>query len=106
MVRSTNSGNTGGQRYGEKGPHLINWTPIRILGDVPVEQDGSAHFEVPADTAVYFQLLDENRMELRRMRSFISFQPGETRACAGCHETRGVVPRVSWHPAQARFSPG
>ena len=27
----------GGQRYGEKGPHLINWTPIRILGDVPVE---------------------------------------------------------------------
>src|ERR1035437_6598519 len=54
----------GGQRYGEKGPHLINWTPIRILGDVPVERDGSAHFEVPADTAVYFQLLDENRMEL------------------------------------------
>ncbi|MCX6930056.1 MAG: hypothetical protein NT154_43625, partial [Verrucomicrobia bacterium] len=83
----------GGQRYGEKGPHLVNWTPIRILGDVPVERDGSAHFDVPADTAVYFQLLDENRMELRRMRTFISFQPGETRACAGCHETRGLAPR-------------
>jgi hypothetical protein len=81
----------GGQRYGEKGPHLINWTPIRILGDVPVEKDGSAHFEVPADTAVYFQLLDANRMELRRMRSFISFQPGEKRACVGCHETRGIT---------------
>ncbi len=85
----------GGQRYGEKGPQLINWTPIRILGDVPVESDGSAHFQVPADTAVYFQLLDENRMELRRMRSFISFQPGEQRACAGCHETRGVAPRLT-----------
>jgi mono/diheme cytochrome c family protein len=85
----------GGQRYGEKGPQLINWTPIRILGDVPVEADGSAHFQVPADTAVYFQLLDENRMELRRMRSFISFQPGEQRACAGCHESRGVVPRLT-----------
>ncbi|MCX7826427.1 MAG: discoidin domain-containing protein, partial [Verrucomicrobiae bacterium] len=70
-----------------------NWTPVRILGDVPVESDGSAHFVVPPDTAVYFQLLDENRMELRRMRSFISFQPGEQRACAGCHETRAVVPR-------------
>jgi mono/diheme cytochrome c family protein len=83
----------GGQRYGEKGPKLINWTPIRILGDVPVLPDGSAHFQVPPDTAVYFQLLDENRMELRRMRSFISFQPGERRACAGCHESRGMVPR-------------
>ena len=83
----------GGQRYGEKGPTLINWTPIRILGDVPVEADGSVHFRVPPDTAVYFQLLDENRMELRRMRSFISLQPGEQRACAGCHESRGIAPR-------------
>lgn len=88
----------GGQRYGEKGPNLINWTPIRILGDVPVEPDGSVQFEVPADTAVYFQLLDENRMELRRMRSFISFQPGEQRACTGCHETRGITPLPSRSP--------
>ena len=91
----------GGQRYGEKGPKLINWTPIRILGDVPVEADGSAHFKVPADVAVYFQLLDENRMELRRMRSFISFQPGERRACAGCHETRGVVAGTAQAPLAA-----
>ena len=95
----------GGQRYGEKGPHLINWTPIRVLGDVPVESDGSAHFEVPADTAVYFQLLDENRMELRRMRSFISFQPGEQRACAGCHETRGHTPPPSPAPLAASRPP-
>jgi mono/diheme cytochrome c family protein len=47
---------------------------------------------VPADTAVYFQILDENRQELRRMRSFISFQPGEQRACTGCHESRTVAP--------------
>ena len=31
----------------------------RILGTVPVEEDGSAYFEVPADRFVYFQLLDE-----------------------------------------------
>lgn len=91
---------TGGHRYGEDhryaGPdanrrNLTNWTPVRILGDVPVDADGSAYFRVPPDTAVYFQLLDENRMELRRMRSFISFQPGEIRGCAGCHETREVA---------------
>ena len=94
----------GGQRYGEDHRYggqegtrknLINWTPIRILGDVPVEADGSAVFRVPADTAVYFQLLDENRMELRRMRSFISFQPGESRACVGCHESRAAAPVVA-----------
>jgi hypothetical protein len=98
----------GGQRYiedhcclkpsGEK--QLVgNWTPVRVLGDVPVEADGSACFRVPADTAVYFQLLDENHMELRRMRSFISFQPGERRACVGCHESREVAPRSQPQPA-------
>ena len=91
----------GGHRYGEDhrygGPgaerkNLLSWTPIRILGDVPVEKDGSVKFRVPADVAVYFQALDENRQELRRMRSFISFQPGEQRACTGCHESKTVAP--------------
>jgi len=77
----------GGLRYAEKA-RPNNWTPARVLGTVPVERDGSACFDVPVDTPVYFQLLDENQMELRRMRSFISFQPGEVRACSGCHETR------------------
>ncbi len=85
----------GGQRYHEV-PHtrelVPNWTPVRILGEVPVESDGSAHFRIPADTPVYFQLLDEHYMELRRMRSFISLQPGETRMCVGCHESRGEAP--------------
>ena len=84
----------GGQRYEPdvKGV-MINWTPARVIGEVPVEADGSAHFQVPADTPVYFQLLDENHMELRRMRAFISFQPGEVRACHGCHESREEAPR-------------
>ncbi len=47
---------------------------------------------MPVDEAVYFQLLDENQMELRRMRSFISFQAGEQRACVGCHETKALAP--------------
>jgi len=83
----------GGWRYTEKAyPH--NWTPVRILGTVPLESDGSAYFRIPADTPVYFQLLDENHMEIRRMRSFISLQPGEVRGCLGCHETREEAPPV------------
>jgi hypothetical protein len=66
------------------------WCPVRVIGTVPVEDDGSAHFKVPvADNAsVYFQALDEKHMEVRRMRSSISFQPGERRSCNGCHETK------------------
>jgi hypothetical protein len=83
----------GGWRYETDAKGVgINWTPVRILGTVPVEADGSAKFRVPVDTPVYFQLLDENHMELRRMRSFISFQPGEVRGCSGCHETQPVAP--------------
>jgi mono/diheme cytochrome c family protein len=70
----------------------ISWTPVEVLGTVPIEADGSAHFRVPVDTPVYFQLLDEDFMELRRMRSFISFQPGEQRSCVGCHESKAVAP--------------
>jgi hypothetical protein len=81
----------GGQRYTEKADPN-NWTPVRVIGEVPIEPDGSAYFQVPVETAVYFQLLDENHMELRRMRSFISFQPGERRSCVGCHETREDAP--------------
>ncbi len=83
----------GGMRYERVAlSEGLNWTPVQVLGTVPVESDGSAHFQVPVDTPVYFQLLDENFMELRRMRSFISFQPGEVRSCVGCHESRSVAP--------------
>ncbi len=94
----------GGQRYAEKA-HPNNWTPCRILGTVPVEKDGSAHFRVPVDTPLYFQILDENFMELRRMRSFISFQPGEVRGCVGCHETRAVAAASKTIPAALQKEP-
>jgi hypothetical protein len=60
----------------------------RILGTVPVEPDGSAYFAVPADTFVYFQLLDERGMMIRSMRSGTIVRPGETTGCVGCHESR------------------
>lgn len=89
----------GGQRYEKDVKQvMVNWTPARVIGTVPVEADGSACFRVPADTPVYFQLLDENHMELRRMRSFISFQPGEIRGCVGCHETRAEAPAAGGFP--------
>ena len=63
----------------------------RILGTVPVELDGSAYFTVPADTFVYFQLLDEKGMMIQSMRSGTIVRPGQRIGCIGCHEGRGAT---------------
>ena len=67
---------------------MWDWGTARVIGIVPVEEDGSAYFKVPADQTVYFHALDENFLELRRMRSNVTFTAGETRSCVGCHESR------------------
>ncbi len=68
------------------------YTVKRILGTVPIEQDGSAHFRVPADRNVYFEVLDENKLEIQRMRSVVCLKPQERRTCMGCHESRTSTP--------------
>jgi len=78
-----------------------SWSPVRILGTVAVERDGSACFRVPANTALYFQALDERHMEVRRMRSMVSLQRGEVRGCLGCHETRAATPASTLGPPLA-----
>ena len=71
-------------------------------GIVPVEEDGSAHFVVPARKNLFFQALDEDYMEVYRMRSFVNLQPGETRACIGCHEPKSVAPPPAYPRALSR----
>jgi hypothetical protein len=66
-----------------------------ILGTVPVEADGSAHFTVPARRELFFQALDENGLALTSMRSATQLQPGEHLTCQGCHEPRRRAPVVS-----------
>jgi hypothetical protein len=61
-------------------------------GVVPVYEDGSAHFYVPADRNIYFQALDENFMELQRERTYVNYRPGERRSCVGCHEQPNNLP--------------
>jgi len=63
-----------------------------VYGTVPVEPDGSAYFQVPADRPIYFQALDENYNEIQRMRSYIHLKPGERLSCIGCHEHRQTSP--------------
>jgi len=74
----------------------------RLWGTVPVEPDGSAYFKAPANAAVYFSALDENHMEIQRMRAFTEIREGETLSCVGCHEPRTTTPAVRRSTAMAR----
>ena len=66
-----------------------------FLGVVPVEEDGSAYFEVPAGRAVYLQALDADGRLIQSMRTFVQAAPGVTRSCVGCHEHKQTTTRAS-----------
>ncbi|UCG48027.1 MAG: hypothetical protein JSU94_21430 [Phycisphaerales bacterium] len=78
------------------GMDLTSWLGTfmleRVLGTVPVEEDGSAHFEVPPGRPVLFVALDGNDLSVKRMQSFTNVHPGETLGCVGCHEGRTLTP--------------
>jgi formylglycine-generating enzyme required for sulfatase activity len=64
------------------------WDIKRILGTVPVEADGSAHFTMPANTPVSVQPLDAQGQALQIERSWFVGMPGERVSCIGCHESQ------------------
>jgi hypothetical protein len=64
-----------------------------VLGVVPIEEDGSAHFEMPSGVPFYMQALDENGMAVQTMRSVTYLHPGERMSCAGCHEPKHRAPQ-------------
>lgn len=79
---------------GEQAPGM-NWHSFenkQILGEVPIEEDGSASFIVPAGKHVYFQVLDKDKKMIQSMRSGVSLMPGEINGCVGCHEDRLSIP--------------
>lgn len=61
------------------------WDIRRVLGTVPVEEDGSAHFTIPAETPIFVQPLDADGQALQTMRSWFTGMPGERVSCVGCH---------------------
>ncbi len=74
------------------------YAPKAVWGETPVQPDGSAAFEVPANTPLYFMALDKHGRALQRMRSFTHFVPGETQTCIGCHEDRNTAPTLRRPP--------
>jgi hypothetical protein len=76
-----------GQPTSVSSPGFGRW----LLGEAPVEQDGSLHLEVPADTPIELQALDARGMALATCR-WIWVKQKENRGCIGCHEDHELVP--------------
>ncbi|MCK4340596.1 MAG: hypothetical protein KAY37_02585 [Phycisphaerae bacterium] len=75
----------------------------RLLGVVPVEEDGSFNIELPADVPVQLQTLDENGMALRAC-GWIWVKHREPRGCIGCHEDPELTPENRFVQAVQRPS--
>lgn len=89
-----------GRKYAGYGWHSVlpagvgsvSFDTKTILGEVDVHSDGSAMFNVPARTPLYFQLIDENGLVVQTMRSWATLMPNETFSCVGCHEENDSAP--------------
>ena len=81
--------------YRNQGGHYFvgmegGWDVRRLIGTVPVEEDGSAMFKVPANTPIAVQPLDTEGKAMQLMRSWFVGMPGETVSCVGCHEPQNA----------------
>ncbi len=94
-----------GQRVIAQFQHDTNAAALNInFADAPISStqifpDGSAAFFVPARRAMAWQSLAPDGTPVVRERYWITFQPGEIRACGGCHgvnnlDQSGALPSV------------
>ncbi|MBM3890014.1 MAG: hypothetical protein FJ388_12935, partial [Verrucomicrobia bacterium] len=80
------------------------WDVKRVLGTARVEADGSACFQIPANTPVSLQPLDSEGRAVQLMRSWLVGMPGERVSCVGCHERRMETLPLQRSLADARKS--
>jgi hypothetical protein len=68
-----------------EGPGAIPMASRRLIGEAPVEIDGSYHVHLPAETPVQLQILDADGLALRTS-SWIWARYKGRQGCVGCHE--------------------
>jgi hypothetical protein len=64
----------------------------QLLGELPLESDGSFHIEVPASAPISFEMLDAEGDVVAAQKDWVWVMPREWRGCVGCHEDREMVP--------------
>ncbi|MCP4784014.1 MAG: hypothetical protein GY903_34045 [Fuerstiella sp.] len=91
--------------FGSSSNSISNFEQKRVVGEAPVAEDGSFYVEVPADTVLHWQTLDENDMALQDALTWAWVRPGERRACVGCHENRTTTPDLPAVPLATKLPP-
>jgi len=86
-------------------------TRVRILGEVPVESDGSFTAKVPPDRPLRLQLIDQEGFVAVDEKSWFWLRPNESRLCIGCHEDpelsfENVVSEAMGRPPADLTDPG
>ncbi len=90
---SLNTGPAGGNWHVRTPVSITgSWDVKRVLGQATIHPDGSAYLRTPANTPVFFQVLDAKGHCIQTMRSWATLMPGENASCVGCHETKGSTP--------------
>ena len=56
-----------------------------VLGEAPVEKDGSFYVNPPSETAIRFELLDRSGKIAAAEKGWFWARRGEQRVCVGCH---------------------
>ena len=77
----------------------------RLIGTVPVEADGSAHFTAPALRDISLNALDADGRVVQKMGSTTQIIPGERQSCIGCHVYDQAAPSQTAHTPQATRHP-
>jgi len=92
--------NTEGPRFHDHYP-LVGYGSYYVkenLGEVPVDDDGSAYFRAPSNCELYFIALDKDGKEIQRMGSVTQITTGEKVSCVGCHDDRLKAPPPTIKP--------
>lgn len=74
------------------GPEAPGGPAAATLGSVGLAEDGSAFVRVPADTALWFDVLGADGVPIASTHAALWVRPRETRACVGCHDDRESAP--------------
>jgi hypothetical protein len=94
---------TGDSSTGHSGSPGLGHSTVarRLLGEAPVEPDGSFHIDIPADLPVTLQLLDQDGLSLASC-DWIWVKNREYRGCIGCHEDPELTPENRFVQAAGR----
>jgi hypothetical protein len=76
----------------------------RVLGDVPLAEDGSFQVQIPANTPVQLQLLDADGLAIRSS-AWLWVRNHGAQGCVGCHEDQERTPPNRFVKALATPAP-